>query len=50
MKILVQIRPLKHFEVFMLPKGFDTPKITLAEDKILQAQEVTLFRNFRGST
>ena len=41
MKILVQIRPLKHFEVFTLPKSFDTLEITLAEEKILQAQEVT---------
>ena len=41
MKILFQIRPLKHFEVFTLPKSFDTLEITLAEEKILQAQEVT---------
>lgn len=40
MKILVQIRLLKHFEVFTLPKSFDTPKLTIAEEKILQAQEV----------
>ena len=33
MKILVQIRLLKHFEVF-------TPEITLVEEKILHAQEV----------
>ena len=46
MKILVQIRPLKHFEVFTLPKSFDTPKITLAEEKILQAQEVTFIQKF----
>ena len=46
MKILVQIRPLKHFEVFTLPERFDTPKITLAEEKILQAQEVTFIQKF----
>ena len=46
MKILVQIRPLKHFEVFTLPKSFDTLEITLAEEKILQAQEVTFIQKF----
>ena len=46
MKILLQIRPLKHFEVFTLPKSFDTPKITLAEEKILQAQKVTFIQKF----
>lgn len=31
----------KYFEVFKPPKSFDTPEITLAEEKILQGQEVT---------
>ena len=31
----------KHFEIFTPPKSFDTPGITLAEEKILQSQEVS---------